>query len=87
MDEIKIRPEIAEFAQDMELVMRKHDKLKMDTWKTMHVDYLKLKLQEEYAEATISENKEHLEYVDMANVAMMLYHRYKHRINLDKVID
>lgn len=87
MEPVEIRPEIMEFAQEMELVMRKHDTEKGDSWKNIHVDYLKLKLQEEYGEASVDTNKDPLEYVDLANVSMMIYHRYKHKINLDQKID
>jgi hypothetical protein len=82
---IEIRPEILEFAQEMECIMRKHDERKGDSWKSLHIDYLRLQLTDEYRET--SEHKDFMEYVDVANFCMMLYHRLKHKINLEQKMD
>lgn len=86
-EEFVVREEIKEFAIAMEEIMRKHDSEKGSSWKNLPVEYLLLKLQEEYGEASVDVAKNPLELVDLANVSMMLYHRYKHKINLDKRID
>lgn len=78
-----IRAEIMLFAEEMERVMRKHDAEKEDSWKYVSVDYLLLKLQEEYGEVSVDTQKNPMELVDLANVAMMLFHRYKFKIKLD----
>lgn len=84
--ELGIRPEILEFAYAMEEVMEKHDKEKGESWKNIPIDYLKLKLQEEYGEAAQAVQGDENELVDIGNVAMMIFHRYKHKVNLDKKI-
>jgi NTP pyrophosphatase (non-canonical NTP hydrolase) len=81
-DQESIRPEILQFAQQMELIMRKHDGNKGDSWKTCNVKFLISKLDEEYYEffretahkSGISESCAG-ELVDVANVAMMLWNR------------
>ncbi len=71
----KIRCEILEFAKEMEKIMKKHDKKKGDTWKTVSINFLKGKLIEEFDEYIVYENTDEL--VDIANICMMLWHRLK----------
>ena len=82
-----IRAEIMLFAEEMERVMRKHDAEKGDSWKNIPTEYLLLKLQEEYGEASVDTQKNPMELVDLANVAMMLFYRYKFKVKLDQRID
>lgn len=68
-----IRWEIMVFAEVMEKVMTKHDLVKGDSWKEMSFDELQKRLLEEVEEterftATLSE------WVDVANICMMIYH-------------
>ena len=73
-----MREEIKEFAEEMEKVMQKHDRYKKDSWKTCNLEYLEKKLVEEYKEwkdgNVLCPLKN--EVVDIANVCMMLFHRY-----------
>lgn len=81
-----IRPEILEFAEAMELTMRKHDGKKGDSWKTCDIYFLIEKLKEEFDEADCAfDNLVHHDFedegqftaetVDLANVCMMLWNR------------
>lgn len=78
-----IRPEIMEFAEAMELTMRKHDAKKGDSWKDCTISFLGRKLQEEYNETEhefynllfSSSNNLKSESVDLANVCMMIWNR------------
>jgi len=73
-----MRKSIKEFAEQMEKVMQMHDRYKKDSWKTCKVEYLEKKLVEEYKEwqdITMGCNAKD-EVIDIANICMMLYHRY-----------
>lgn len=79
-----IRPEILEFAEAMELTMRKHDGNKGDSWKTCDLTNLFIKFDEENEEAHNEVYKTFCkgdssnlkpELVDLCNVCMMLWNR------------
>lgn len=73
-----MRDEILDFAKEMDVVMNIHENQKRDTWKTCEVEFLENKLIEEYKEwrsSTIEPAKK--EIIDIANICMMLHHRYK----------
>lgn len=70
-----MRQEILDFANQMEKVMQAHDQKKGESWKELPVPFLMGKLQEEYAEAVLE--FESGEFVDLANICMMLWHRMK----------
>jgi len=81
-----IRPEILDFAENMELVMRKHDSVKGDSWKLCDPDFLFDKFVEEFLEAFHSTDETGVlrlndefrsELIDLANVSMMLWVRGK----------
>ena len=82
-----MREEIEEFAEEMEKVMQKHDRYKKDSWKTCKLDYLEKKLVEEYKEWKDGTKGIPAmdELVDIANVCMMLYHRYLPISNRDLI--
>ena len=78
-----MRPEVEQFAEEMEEVMQKHDAEKGDSWKSMPIKDL-----EEILEGVIEDYRyagdyweEMEELIDIANVAMMLWHRYKQEVN------
>ena len=75
---MKIRKEIMDFALVMEKVMRLHDRYKKDSWKECKLSYLEKKLIEEYKEWNDAgkECPAKNEVIDIANVCMMLFHRY-----------
>ena len=67
-----IRKEIIFFAESMERVMAKHDKMKKDSWKRMsHYELQELLLQE--VEESNNENAKIKEWIDIANICMMIY--------------
>jgi len=68
-----IRPNILSFAKKMELVMKRHDLVKGDSWKDLDEEYLWDKLQEEFDEVVASRFSKEL--IDLANICMVLYHR------------
>jgi hypothetical protein len=77
----KIRPEIMAFAEAMEAEMARHDPEKGDSWKTMPVDKLS-DIMGELVESWWHDYAEDYEtpahdYVDIANLAMMIWHRTK----------
>ncbi len=80
-----IRPEILEFAFQMELTMRRNDKEKGDSWKTCDPLYLCQKLEEESEEVSNEiyqrmfqrENTLDTELLDLGNCCMMLWNRVK----------
>jgi len=74
-----MRPEIEQFAEEMEEFMQKHGAEKGDSWKLMPLHDLVNGLLREvdefhYAESNYDAMKE---CVDIANFCMMLWHRYK----------
>ena len=69
----EIRKEILEFAEQMEMVMQENDGDKGDSWKNLSIDFLDEKIDEEFYEWFESGDK--AELIDIANVAMMLWHR------------
>ena len=54
MDDIEIRPDIMQFAQEMELMMRKSDEDKGDSWKEMDIYFFPSKIMEEVVEYFLS---------------------------------
>lgn len=73
-DDIVKRAEIQRFAEAMQITMDKYQKEKEDSWKKMSFDELRKILTKE-----IEELPEGLgdvgEYVDVANICMMLWYR------------
>jgi len=79
-EEISLRKEVLEFAQEMERVMSEHDYKKGDSWKRCSLDYLWERLSEEISEAVYEAENERgnpEEFIDVANFCMMIYHRLK----------
>ena len=74
-----VRKEILLFANQMEEVMRTHDKTKGDSWKTVDIEYLWRKLDEEYREA--AKRVFAKELLDLAIVCMMLFWRLHVEVN------
>jgi len=80
-----IRPEILEFAFQMELTMRRNDKEKGDSWKTCDPLFLCQKLEEESEEVSKEiyqrifqrENTLDTELLDLGCCGMMLWNRVK----------
>ncbi len=81
-EEIKLRPEVLGFAQEMEKTLRANDAEKGDSWKTMPMYKLHECLNNEADEYWAAETEEDSakECVDSANILMMLYHRHKGEI-------
>ena len=71
----KVRPEIIDFAEKMETVMREHDEKKGDSWKKCDVKQLDNKLCEEFREWDETNKCSNEELVDIANMCMMLWNR------------
>ena len=75
------RKELREFAAAMELELQRHDPLKGDSWKRMNHNQLTFMLGtvigrfHKLTTLTLDPAQMRAELVDMANVAMMLYHR------------
>ena len=69
---------LKEFVELMKLKLDLNQEEKGDSWVTCDVRFLKGKLREEIAEYYEEEGsrKSAQELVDIANVCMMLYHRY-----------
>jgi hypothetical protein len=77
---IKMRQEIREFAEEMERIMLKHDHRKGDTWKSSNMgDFLIDKFHEEFKES-VEIGADPSEFVDVANIAMMLWWRKTHGV-------
>lgn len=80
---IEVRPDVTRFGIAMEQTLRVHDPVKGDSWKTCDIDFLVDKLcnEETMEELATAWNIEHdlaktgREAVDVANLAMMIYHR------------
>lgn len=73
-----MREDLEKFALEMEKILLKHDKKKGDSWKTCDIKYLENKLEEEFREwknTSVPLNKG-VEVIDIANICMMLWHRY-----------
>ena len=70
-----MRKEIKEFAEEMEIVMQKHDARKGDSWKRMDLCYLNKLFQEEIVEYQKAERADvsRDELIDIANIAMMIW--------------
>jgi len=86
-----MRKEIKEFAEEMERVMQEHDAKKGDSWKEMSLHTLEHLLMNEVKEWNASRlghidggnHSKEKELVDIANICMMLWHRYKRYQNAD----
>lgn len=74
-----VRREIMRFAEEMESIMRLHDKKKGDSYKTCEINFLRRKLAEEFSEWAYpcieDGDTEKYEVVDIANICMMLFWR------------
>jgi len=78
-----MRKEIKEFAEVMEKEMQRHDPKKGDSWKSMPIEGLKDILEgaiEDYRYAG-DYWEEMEELIDIANLAMMLWHRCKEEVD------
>lgn len=76
-----IRPEIMAFAEAMEAMMARHDEKKGDSWKTMSEEDL-IDLMGEHVENWWNDYEYGSDippddYVDIANIAMMIWHKAK----------
>jgi hypothetical protein len=73
-----MREDLEEFVLEMEKVLAKHDKNKGDSWKDCDIKFLENKLKEEFDEWNSLDNrhKKGDETIDIANICMMLWHRY-----------
>ena len=78
----KMRAEIQEFAEAMEKEMQRHDPEKGDSWKSMPIKDL-----EEILDGVIEDYRYAGDYwegmeelIDVANIAMMLWHRCKEEV-------
>lgn len=79
-EQIELRPSVRTFAEQMELVLRANDYKGGWNEDNCSVNYLERRLVEEYVEYLGNKsleqgNNPEKECVDMANFAMMLYHR------------
>lgn len=72
---LTVRPELAAFVQEMERVLRFHDTVKRDSWKSMGYADLRVLLDGEVSEYVNSRKAEEL--IDVANLCMMLFWREK----------
>jgi len=74
-----MRKDLVEFANDMELVLRDHDAIKGETWRTCDGKYLYRRLFEEIGELGIArdDQERRRELIDIANLCMMLWHRLR----------
>lgn len=70
---MKLRDELKTFCDAIEDALSKHDPAKGDSWKTIEIKYLRLKLIEEISEYLGSHKKE--EIVDIGAICMMLYNK------------
>lgn len=79
-ERVEVRDSIREFAIEMEAVMSKHDDRKGNSWKGCEIEYLETKLKtefEEWKEEMMGRtDKRGDEVIDIANMCMMLWHRY-----------
>lgn len=82
IDAVGLRPELLEFAKEMEAKFKRCDKTKGDSWKTMRMIDLEYGLRGEYEEYRgagephqLSEEYGQGELIDIANYCMMLYNR------------
>jgi len=73
-----MREDLEEFILEMEKVLAKHDEQKGNSWKTCDIKFLENKLIEEFEEWKNQPKRTGKgdETVDIANVCMMLWHRY-----------
>lgn len=74
---IYVRPEVARFAQLMEMKLSMHDEERGDSWQKENTDFFMVRIEEEYAElleAVITGNMKKIQYeaADVANFLMML---------------
>jgi len=77
-----MRPEIEQFAEEMEKVMLRHDAEKGDSWKELPIEHLEAGLNNEVDELNLSSDYwgEMQECIDIANYAMMLFHRCRREV-------
>ena len=73
----RIRPELKEFMLACEAELKRHDAIKGDSWKNMSLRELEGLFNEHYAEWLNTLEGDYLAegYIDIANLAMMLWHR------------
>ena len=80
-----MRKKIKDFAEAMEEVMQKHDAEKRNSWKSMQLHTLEHLLLSEVREWNANRlghidgvnHPKEKEVIDIANIAMMLWYRYK----------
>lgn len=70
-----MRPELQEFAEECERVLKKHDAAKDDSWQSCNLLYLYNKLMEEIEE--FKKNPTDHNLPDITNICMMLWHRLR----------
>jgi hypothetical protein len=73
-----IRPEIMEFAEEMEKKMASHDRERGESWKQCSLEYLRARLSEEVIESYVP-NADPREVIDVANFCMMIFHNRRTR--------
>jgi len=79
-NKMEIRKEIQGFAEAMERVMRQHDGDKGETWKDLSFETLQILMLKEVEETKLLDAKLG-EWVDVANLCMMIYHNALHKKN------
>ncbi len=78
---MKIRPEILEFAEQMEKTMSRHDPQKGDSWKRMSIKQITNLFHKEIIEFREAKpDYRHHEIIDIANIGMMLWHRMQKEV-------
>ena len=71
---IDVRDDLKDFCLAMEAKLREHDAEKGNSWKDVPIDYLREKFKEEFDECGGVDKSE---FVDMANICMMLWNRHE----------
>ena len=75
---MKIRKEILGFTEEMEKILRKHDADKLDSWKSLSHKELQNLLHLEVEESD-EENAKLVEWIDIANICMMIWWNTTHK--------
>lgn len=78
-EKLELRPEVLEFAEEIEKALRRNDAEKGDSWRTMPMAQLQNITGKELGEYCVAESSEESakESVDCGALFMMLYHRHK----------
>ena len=80
---MELRPEVKEFAEQIEFNLRKHDPIKGDSYKEMDLGELNELMQKEYYEVLDADtpSKAIEELVDLGSIVNLCYYRIS-RINI-----